>query len=132
MLRVSLGKRTALMALLAMLSFIVMALSGSRWLFLQLGVGAALMAILLSIPLWFRGCRWIPDESPKDQAWQWYMMLSLVLALSLSTFFQIASPPGFWARSRHACDASFEASAPLGQGYDKRPWRGIVDVGGAQ
>lgn len=85
--RVSLGKRTALMALLAMLSFIVMALSGSRWLFLQLGVGATLMAILLSIPLWFRGCRWIPDESPKDQAWQWYMMLSLVLALSLSTFF---------------------------------------------
>jgi len=85
--RVSIGKRTALMALLAMLSFTVMALSGSRWLFLQLGVGATLMAIFLSIPLWFRGHRWIPDESPEDQGWQWYMMLSLVLALALSIFF---------------------------------------------
>ena len=87
MRQVSLGKRTALMALLALLSFLVMALSGSRWLFPQLGVGATLMAVFLSVPLSFRGRRWIPDESPEDQGWQWYMMFSLVLALALSIFF---------------------------------------------
>ena len=87
MRQISLGKRFVLMTLLALLSFIVMALSGIRWLFLQLGVVATLMAILLSVPLWFRGYRWIPDDSPEDQAWQWYMMLSLVLALTLSAFF---------------------------------------------